>query len=129
MESPRSTRKGLHEIAIRTVLKRSKCQVCQLKRQWSPRTWLSRFSQLTLKTRYKKCHVDHTLFIKRNVLRVTILIVYVNNTVVRRNDVVEVERLKKHLHSKFDIKNLRELRWFLGIEIDAKKMYTTEGNS
>lgn len=57
------------------------------------------------------------------------MIAYVNNTVVRRNDVVEVERLKKHLHSKFDIKDLRELRWFLGIEIDAKKIYTTEGNS
>ena len=73
--------------------------------------------------------MDHTWFIKRNVSLVTILIVYVNNIVVRRTDVVEVERLKKHLHSKFDIKDLRELRWFLGIEIDAKKIYTTEGNS
>lgn len=43
-------------------------------------------------------------------MAVTILIVYVNDIVIIRNDMVEVERLKKYLCSALEIKDLGELR-------------------
>ena len=46
-----------------------------------------------------------------------ILIVYVDDIVVTGNDVAEIQNLKKHLASSFDIKTLGVLSYFLGIEV------------
>lgn len=69
-----------------------------------------------LKTGYKKCHSDHTLFVKRNGSHITILIVYIRDIFVTSNDVEEVKRLKVPLRPAFEIKDLGELRYFLGID-------------
>ena len=69
-----------------------------------------------LKSNYKKCLVDHILFVKRYRLRVSTLIVYVDGVFLIYNDVEEVKRLKKYLHSELKIKDLGELRYFLVIE-------------
>ena len=66
-----------------------------------------------LKMAYKKWHADQTLFVKKNGLRITILIVYIDDIVIIGND-MEGEGLKEHLHSEFEIKDLGELRYFLG---------------
>ena len=49
--------------------------------------------------------------------KVAILIVYVDDIVVTGNDVAEIQNLKKHLASSFDIKALGLLSYFLGIEV------------
>lgn len=54
-------------------------------------------------------------------LPVTIIIVYVNDIVVTGKDMVEVEKLKKHLHSKFEIKDRAELRHLLKLKLQNKK--------
>lgn len=61
----------LHEIAPKLSLKDQSGKVCRLKKvlyglKQSPRALFSRFSQAILKTSYKRCHANHTLFIKRN---------------------------------------------------------------
>ena len=61
---------------------------------------------------------DHTLFIKHSDEGgVTILLVYVDDIIVARNDENEKEALKKCLVREFEIKELGRLKYFLGIEV------------
>jgi hypothetical protein len=58
----------------------------------------------------------HTMFIKHYQGKKTILIVYVNDIVVTKNDHEEVHMLK-YLAKEFENKDLGRLRYFLGIEV------------
>ena len=49
------------------------------------------------------------------------LIVYVNDIVITGNDQDGIQRLKQHLFSHFQTKNLGKLKYFLGIEIAQSK--------
>ena len=53
--------------------------------------------------------------------RMTILIVYVDDIILTRDDTREVERLKKVLATEFEVKDLGQMRYFLGMEV-AKSM-------
>ena len=48
---------------------------------------------------------------------VTAFIVYVNDIIVRGNDPLEKESLKKKLAVEFEIKDLGKLKYFLCIEV------------
>ena len=97
-------------------------KVCKLKKalyglKQSPRAQFGRFLKAMLGFGYQQSYVDHTLFVKRNVNKVTELIVYVDDIVVTGNDEEEVTHLKMQLAKKFEIKELGPLRYFLGIEV------------
>ncbi|KAK4271170.1 hypothetical protein QN277_019902 [Acacia crassicarpa] len=73
------------------------------------------------KFRYKQSNADHTLFIKQNNGKVAILIVYVDDMVLTGDDLEEMKSLEKKLAAKFDMKDLGQLRYFLGIEVARSK--------
>lgn len=60
---------------------------------------------------------DYTLFVKNKDNVFIVLLVYVDDIVVTGNDKVEIEKFKKYLNSKFMIKDLGILKYFLGIEV------------
>ncbi|XP_059599016.1 uncharacterized protein LOC132255176 [Vitis vinifera] len=64
---------------------------------------------------------DHTLFLKYNEDRITTLIVYVDDMIVTGNDSEEMKTLQKHLAREFEMKDLGELKYFLGIEVSRSK--------
>jgi hypothetical protein len=66
---------------------------------------------------YKQRNSYHTLFLKHQKGKVTVLIVYVDDMVITGDDVVEIDRLQQQLTSKFEMKDLRVLKYFLGIEV------------
>ena len=98
-------------------------KVCKLKKalyglKQSPRAWFERFSRAMQKFGYNQSQADHTLFIKRSLQRkVTALIVYVDDMVLTGNDEEEIQRLKQSLAQEFEIKDLGNLKYFLGIEV------------
>nr|GFB47971.1 putative reverse transcriptase, RNA-dependent DNA polymerase [Tanacetum cinerariifolium] len=49
--------------------------------------------------------------------RVTCLIIYVDDMVITGNDEEEIKRLKEGLFTKFEMKDLGNLKYFLGIEV------------
>ena len=53
--------------------------------------------------------------------RMTILIVYVNDIILTRDNTGEVERLKKVLATEFEVKDLGQMQYFLGIEVTKSK--------
>ena len=63
-----------------------------------------------------KSQADHTMFYKHSSeRRVIILIVYVHDIILIRDDVLKLDRLKKALAREFEIKDLAPLKYFLGI--------------
>ena len=82
----------------------------------SPRAWFGRITQAMRSARYKQSNGDHTLFFKHQMDLITILLVYVDDIIITDNNFTEMKRLEDHLASNFQIKHLRPLKYFLGIE-------------
>ncbi|CAM8948608.1 unnamed protein product [Rhodiola kirilowii] len=96
--------------------------VCRLNKslyglKQSPRAWFGKFSKFMRKIDYKQSNSDHTLFLKHQHGKVTCLIIYVDDMVITGDDTDEIERLQKQLASEFEMKDLGELKYFLGIEV------------
>ncbi|RVW92035.1 Retrovirus-related Pol polyprotein from transposon RE1 [Vitis vinifera] len=98
----------------------AKNQVCKLQKslydlKQSPRAWFDRFTKAVLKLGYKQGHVDHTLFVKKSHAgKMAILIVYVDDIILSGNDMEELQNLKKYLSKEFKVKDLGNLKYFLG---------------
>ena len=49
--------------------------------------------------------------------KIAVLIVYVNGIVLTENDQTKISQLKQRMGDEFEIKDLRNLKYFLGMEI------------
>ncbi|XP_071695605.1 uncharacterized mitochondrial protein AtMg00810-like [Rutidosis leptorrhynchoides] len=65
----------------------------------------------------KRSISDYSLFVKKTKDVFLALLVYVDDIVVTGNDDKEIENFKMFLKTKFQIKDLGELKYFLGIEV------------
>lgn len=60
---------------------------------------------------------DHSLYVKSSHHSFTALLVYVDDIVLAGNSIKEIKFVKQLLDKKFRIKDLGQLRYFLGFEI------------
>lgn len=95
----------------------------QTSRQW--------FAKLTSALNYKGFNSslnDHSLFIKKDRVSISIVVVYVDDIVLTRNNTAELTELKTFLDVEFKIKDLGDLHYFLGLEIlrEPHGMITTQ---
>lgn len=100
--------------------------VCRLRKalyglKQSPRAWFGRFTSSMKKFGYIQSHSDHTLFLKRQNGKLTALIIYVDDMIVTGDDQKKIQRLQKYLATEFEMKELGELKYFLGIEVARSK--------
>ncbi|KAG8481275.1 hypothetical protein CXB51_026107 [Gossypium anomalum] len=71
---------------------------------------------------YTQGQADHTLFYKHSDNgKCCILIVYVDDIILTGDDSIEIERLKEFLSLEFQLKDLGNLRYFLGMEVARSK--------
>ena len=102
-------------------------KVCRLKRslyglKQSPRAWFERFTKFVKSQGYSQGQADHTLFTKASTKdKLSVLIVYVDDIILTGDDTEEMSRLKQCLAKEFEIKDLGQLRYFLGMEIARSK--------
>ena len=100
----------------------NKGKVCKLKKalyglKQSPRAWFGKFTQAMKDLGYKQCNGEHTLFFKiAQGGLTTILIVYVDDIIISRNNLEEIRNLEVHLDRNFRVKQLGLLKYLLGIE-------------
>ena len=69
----------------------------------------------------KKSHYNHYVFYKWSNSSCILLVVYIDDIVIIGNDWVDILKLKIFLQTKFQIKDLEALWYFLDIEIAQSK--------
>ena len=97
-------------------------KVCKLKKaiyglKQSPRAWYAKLSSTLLDHDFKKCNSDSSLFVKKQNGKIIIVLVYVDDIIITGNDLNLINQVRKFLQTKFDIKDLGKLKYFLGIEL------------
>nr|KYP54533.1 Copia protein [Cajanus cajan] len=81
------------------------------------RQWYARLSTFLISHGYKQCSTDYSLFLKHNFNSFTALLVYVDDIVLTGNDLAEITNITQLLDVAFKIKDLGDLRFFLGFEV------------
>ena len=102
-------------------------KVCRLMKslyglKQSPRAWFERFSKVLKEQGYIQGQADHTMFTKHSPSgKLVVLIVYVDDIVLTGDFEEEIPRVKGVLAKEFEIKDLGDLKYFLGMEIARSK--------
>ena len=68
-------------------------------------------------------HADHSLYVCKSDVGIVLITIYVDDLIVVGDSEAEIEHVKGLLKQEFEMKDLGELRYFLGIEV----IRTTEG--
>lgn len=81
-----------------------------------------KFTKAVIKHGFEHTQSDHTLFTNfTRAGRLTFLIVYVDDIILIGNDFQSIKLIKEHLPLEFEIKDLGNLRYFLGMEVGRTK--------
>ena len=83
----------------------------------SPRAWYAKLSYALVEFGFTKSSADSSMFVKLTKNSTTIVLVYVDDLIITGNNESEIGAIKQHLKNKFDIKDLGQLTYFLGIEL------------
>ncbi|CAN6461482.1 unnamed protein product [Victoria cruziana] len=70
---------------------------------------------------YNQGNSDHTFFVKIINDKISILLIYVDDMIITAYDEIEIQKLKRRLVVEFDLKDLKKLKYFLGIEFVRSK--------
>jgi len=107
--------------------------VCRLNKslyglKQASRNWFSTFSYVIQKAGYQQFKADYSLFTKQRGSSFTALLIYIDDILLTGNDLREMNHLKACLLKCFRIKDLGDLRYFLGIEFSRSKegIYMTQ---
>ena len=85
------------------------------------RQWFSKFSKAIQVVGYVQSRADYSLFTRIQGKSFTTLLIYVDDILITGNDSVSISIIKKFLHSQFRLKDLGDLKYFLGIEVSSSK--------
>ena len=97
-------------------------QVCKLLKslyglKQASRQWFEKLTQFLHAQGYVQANSDHTLFTKITAISYTVILVYVDDIILAGTCLKEFDCLKQALDEAFRIKNLGELKFFLGLEV------------
>lgn len=100
----------------------------------SPRLWFTKLSQKLLELGFKQSKTDYSLFTSIVGNTITLVLVYVDDLLISGNSQSEISKIKMLLSNSFHMKDLGDVRYFLGLEIDktnagyfiSQKKYTID---
>ena len=85
------------------------------------RQWFAKFSIAIQAASFIQSKVDYSLFTCTKGKSLTTLLIYVDDILITGNDPIAISSLKQFLHNHFWIKDLGDLKFFLGIEVFRSK--------
>jgi hypothetical protein len=96
--------------------------VCKLKKalyglKQAPRAWYQKIAKLFTNIGFKVSKADTSLYAKRIDGYIVVILIYVDDLIIGGESMAEINNLKKNLEMQFHMKDLGELKYFLGIEV------------
>lgn len=96
-------------------------KVCLLKESTyslyqAPQCWFSKLSTTLTQYDFKYFYADYSVFIYATNRIILCFLVYVDDIIIIGNDSQEIATFKSHLSTCFHMKDLGNLKYFLGIE-------------
>jgi hypothetical protein len=85
------------------------------------RQWFAKFSEAMHSAGFIQSRADYSLFTRKQGMSFTVLLIYVDDILITGNDLVNIAATKQFLHKHFHIKDLGDLKYFLGIEVSTSK--------
>ncbi|OMO49485.1 Reverse transcriptase, RNA-dependent DNA polymerase [Corchorus capsularis] len=102
--------------------KQGEHRVCRLQKslyglKQASRNWYQKFTQALLTAGFIQSTSDHSLFTSTQGESYIAVLIYVDDVIVTGNDSTKIAWLKEYLNTKFQIKDLGQLKYFLGLEV------------
>ncbi|KAL0367739.1 UNVERIFIED_CONTAM: Retrovirus-related Pol polyprotein from transposon RE1 [Sesamum radiatum] len=97
--------------------------VCKLQKtlyglKQAPRAWYGKIAVFLTHGGYLMTSADSSLFIKAKERKIAIVLVYVDDLIIRGDCKEEVLQTRKNMSVRFQMKDLGHLKHFLGLEVD-----------
>ena len=97
-------------------------EVCRLKRsiygpKQASRQWHFKFHKAIISIGFKVMEEDHCVYVKRSGKSLLILSLYVDGILLARNDMEMIVTTKRWLSSIFEMKDMGEANYVLGVKI------------
>ncbi|CAN0877143.1 Retrovirus-related Pol polyprotein from transposon TNT 1-94 [Linum grandiflorum] len=101
-------------------------KVCLLRRslyglKQAPRAWFEKLHSIICQIGFVQSENDPSLFIRQSIHGLTVLLIYVDDMVVSGDDSAGIRELTQALHAAFNLKELGDLSYFLGLEVHRTK--------
>lgn len=81
------------------------------------RQWNAKLTSALLHFGFTQSSADHSLFVQKTPAAFTALLIYVDDIVIAGKNIQTIAHIKSYLNDHFHIKDLGELKYFLGLEI------------
>jgi hypothetical protein len=82
----------------------------------APRAWNKRIDKALINMKFNKCISEHGVYVKSGGGEIVIVCLFVDDLLVTGNSEAKVAEFKENMMSEFDMTDLGELSYFLGIE-------------
>lgn len=102
--------------------RKGETRVCKLHKslyglKQASRQWSIKLSNGLKKANFKQYKADYSLFVRSQHGKFTCLLIYVDDVILTGNNLQDIEDTKSFLKNQFKLKDLGELKYFLGIEV------------
>ncbi|KAH9716509.1 retrovirus-related pol polyprotein from transposon RE1 [Citrus sinensis] len=96
--------------------------ICKLERalyglRQAPRAWFDKLKGALISWGFKNSRSDTSLFFRRVESKIVIMLIYVDDIIITGSDNQGIEEVIKDLDTSFALKDLRNLNFFLGIQV------------
>jgi hypothetical protein len=96
--------------------------VCNLRRalyslKQAPRAWFTKFSCLVAQQGFVLSAYDFVLFLRTTGAGIILILLYVDEMIITEDDLFGIRDLQYFLSQNFEMMDLRQLNYFLGLEV------------
>ncbi len=83
----------------------------------APIAWLDKIGQYLVTSGFQTSNANFSLYVKKIDHGIVVIVIYVDDLIIIGDSDADIFYLKKLLKQKFEMKDLEELHYFLGIEV------------